>query len=176
MLQELRDQLPEFAKDLKLNLSRVLTASKDLSAAQIAGISLSVAYATRASALIRAMEIEAKNHLDDATIQATKAAASIMAMNNIYYRFIHLINDADYHKMPANLRMNIIANPGVDKINFELYSLAVSAINGCGLCMESHKNALQKSGVSKESIAEAIRIAAVLNGVAQVWHIENLQN
>ncbi len=172
MLQVLKDQLPDYAKDLKLNLSHVLTANDDLSAIQIASIALSVAYATRLSTLINSIESEAKNHLDEATMQASKAAASIMAMNNIYYRFVHLANDADFHKMPPNLRMNIMANPGIDKVHFELLSLAVSAINGCGLCMESHTKTLLKSGISKIAIQQAIRIAAVLNGVAQVLHIE----
>lgn len=173
MLHELKNQIPDYAKDLKLNLSQVLTANEDLSAPQIAGIALSVAYATRSPMLIEAIKSEAKNHLDEASIQATKAAASIMGMNNIYYRFVHLANDADYHKMPPQLRMNIMANPGVDKMDFELFSLAVSAINGCGLCMDSHAKTLQKSGLSKGAIQHAIRIAAVLNGVSQVCLIEN---
>ena len=172
MLQELKNQLPEYAKDLKLNLGQVLTANQDLSATQVAGIALSVAYATRSAPLISAIENEAKNHLDDAMMNAAKAATSIMAMNNIYYRFVHLANDAEYHKMPTNLRMNIIGNPGINKSDFELFSLAVSAINGCGLCMDSHAKILQKSGVSKNTIQHAVRIAAVLNGIVQVMHIE----
>lgn len=172
MLHELKNQIPDYAKDLKLNLSQVLTVSEALSASQIAGIALSVAYATRSSALIQAIKNEA-THLNEACIQAIKAAASIMGMNNVYYRFVHLVNDDDYHKMPPQLRMNIMANPGIDKIDFELFSLAISAINGCGLCMDSHAKTLQKSGLSKASIQHAIRIAAVLNGVSQVCLIEN---
>lgn len=77
------------------------------------------------------------------------------------------------NRLPANLRMNIIANPGIDKKDFELYSLAVSAINGCGLCIDAHANTLIKAGLSKHSIQHVIRIAAVLNGLAQVSIIEN---
>ena len=66
---------------------------------------------------------------------AARAAAAIMGMNNIYYRFLHLVEDAEYQTMPARLRMNVIGNPGIDKLDFELLSLAVSAVNGCGLCV-----------------------------------------
>jgi alkyl hydroperoxide reductase subunit D len=89
-----------------------------------------------------------------------------MAMTNIYYRFVHLAGDPDYKTMPAKLRMNILANPGVDKRDFELWSLAVSAINGCGLCIEAHDRALKAAGVSREAIQQAIRIAAVIHAVA----------
>ena len=90
-----------------------------------------------------------------------------MAMNNIYYRFIHLAADDEIKKMPANLRMQIMANPGVPKLDFELFSLAVSAINGCGMCMESHLHEVVKGGLSKQGAQSAIRIAAVINATAQ---------
>jgi alkyl hydroperoxide reductase subunit D len=98
--------------------------------------------------------------------EAAKAAASIMAMNNIYYRFVHLANDADYRAMPAKLRMNVIGRPGVEKVDFELWSLAVSAVNGCGMCIESHGRVLKEHGVSKEAIQQVVRIAAVVHAVA----------
>ena len=96
-----------------------------------------------------------------------KAAATIMAMNNVYYRFVHLVGDAEYGRLPANLRMQGLASHGIDKIDFELMSLAVSAINGCGMCMESHTKVLEKHGVSKVAIQSSIRIAAVVNATAQ---------
>jgi len=104
--------------------------------------------------------------LDAAQIDGAKAAAAIMAMNNIYYRFVHLVGDADYQTMPARLRMNVIGSPGIDKIDFEIYSLAVSAVNGCGLCIEAHEKQLRKHQVSREAIQSAIRIAAVVHAVA----------
>jgi alkyl hydroperoxide reductase subunit D len=91
-----------------------------------------------------------------------------MGMNNVYYRFLHLVGDADYQTMPARLRMNVMANPGIDKLDFELYSLAVSAVNGCGLCIESHEKLLRKHEVSREAIQSAVRIAAVVHAVAVV--------
>jgi len=88
-----------------------------------------------------------------------------MAMNNVYYRFTHLVGNEEYATMRAGLRMNVMANPGCDKIDFELASLAVSAVNGCGMCMESHEKTLQKHGVAAQSIQSAVRIAAVLHAV-----------
>jgi len=110
--------------------------------------------------------------LDENQTKAIKAAASIMAMNNVYYRFVHLSSDAEYQRLPAKLRMNVIAKPGIDKVDFELYSLAVSAISGCGMCIDAHANTLTQSGLNKTSIQHTIRIAAVINAVAQSFILE----
>ena len=91
-----------------------------------------------------------------------------MGMNNVYYRALHLMKNAEYRTMPARLRMNVLASPGVDKANFELWSTAVSAINGCGMCLDAHEAELKKHGVTAPQIQAALfRIAAVVNGVAQ---------
>ncbi|MFZ4762211.1 MAG: carboxymuconolactone decarboxylase family protein [Alphaproteobacteria bacterium] len=166
-IQALRDQLGDHAKDIRLNLGSVLTVegAPDLSLNQIHGIALASAYATRNQTVIAA--ILAENTLSDAEANAAKAAASIMAMNNIYYRFVHLVEDKEYSKMPARLRMNVIAAPGIAKVDFELFSLAVSAINGCGMCMEAHVHEVIKAGISKQGVQSAIRIAAVINAAAQ---------
>ena len=89
-----------------------------------------------------------------------------MGMNNIYYRFLHLVEDGEYQTMPARLRMNVIANHGIDKLDFELISLAVSAVNGCGLCVTSHEKKLRSHDVSREAIQSAVRIAATIHAVA----------
>jgi alkyl hydroperoxide reductase subunit D len=88
-----------------------------------------------------------------------------MAMNNVYYRFTHLVGGG-YPALPAKLRMNIMAKPGVDKVDFELWSLAVSAINGCGMCMESHEKVVRHGGLSAEQVQTAVRIASVVHAVA----------
>ena len=176
MLEDYRNQLPEYAKDLKLNLNTILLSEETespLTTTQIASIALASAYATREKALIEAIENHTKDLLDDATISAVKSAASIMAMNNVYYRFIHLVSDKEYQSMPAHLRMNVVGNPGIEKTDFELMSLAVSAINGCGLCMDAHNGVLAKAGITKKAIQDAVRIAAVINGLGQVSCIEN---
>ena len=164
-LEQIRDSLPDYAKDLKLNLSALLNDAV-LSEQQRWGTLLATALASRNAALIAAMSRAATEHLSTPAIAAAKAAASIMAMNNIYYRFTHLASDPDYATMPARLRMNVIANPGVEKADFELWSLAVSAINGCGKCIDAHDQVLRQAGVSREAIQQAVRIASVIHAVA----------
>lgn len=172
-IEDLRSALPEFAKDIKLNLSSVLSESDtpDLSQQQIASIALATAYATRNATVIAATTQFASDHLSAAEINAAKAAATIMAMNNIYYRFTHTIADEAYRNMPPKLRMNVMANPGSDKISFELASLAVSAINGCTMCMNAHATQLEKAAMSKQAIQAAIRIASVMNAAAMATEI-----
>jgi len=87
-------------------------------------------------------------------------------MNNVYYRFVHLAGNPEYARLPAKLRMNVIGNPGVAKVDFELYSLAVSAINGCGACVAAHDKAVRGAGVTAEGVQSAVRIAAVMHGIA----------
>ena len=99
---------------------------------------------------------------------AAKAAAAIMGMNNVYYRSLHLLTNGEYRTMPARLRMNVIANPGVDKLDFELWCTAVSAVNGCGMCLDSHEAELKKHGVPAAQIQTALRIAAVVNAASAV--------
>jgi alkyl hydroperoxide reductase subunit D len=164
-IEAIRDALPDYAKDLKLNLGALLDDSI-LSEQQRWGTLLATALAARNASLIAAVSAEAAQHLPPAALTAAKAAAAIMAMNNIYYRFTHLASDKEYQTMPARLRMNVIANPGVAKVDFELWSLAVSAINGCGTCIDAHDQVLRKAGVSRETIQQAVRIASVIHAVA----------
>ena len=165
-----RDQLPDYARDLKLNLGSVLTTqgAPGLSEKQIAAVALSTAIASRNPQLTRAIEGWATPLLDDAYVNGVRAAAAIMGMNNIYYRFLHLVEDGEYQTMPARLRMNIIGNPGIDKLDFELLSLAVSAVNGCGMCITSHEKKLRIGGISREQVQSAVRIASVIHAVAGV--------
>lgn len=164
-LDEIRAALPDYAKDLKLNLGSVVSNSV-LPKQQMWGTALSVAIACRNAVLLRAIEQEAREHLSAEAITAAKAAASIMAMNNVYYRAKHLIGDAEYLTLPARLRMQVIANPGVDKADFELWCLSVSAITGCGVCLESHEKTLRQAGVSRDTVHEVLRIASVLHAAA----------
>lgn len=163
-LEALRNDLPEYAKDQKLNLG-TLAAEPSLTVQQRAGTFVASAIASRNPRVMRAMVAEFGPQLSAEALNAAKAAASVMAMNNIYYRFSHLVG-GDYATMPAKLRMNIIGRPGVEKLDFELWSLAVSAINGCGMCMESHEKIVLQGGLTKEQVQAAIRIAAVVHATA----------
>jgi alkyl hydroperoxide reductase subunit D len=161
----LKDALPDYAKDLKLNLSS-LAAEPLLTEQQRAGTFIACALAARNEATTRAVLASFARSLSSEALAAAKAAASIMGMNNIYYRFTHLASAEDYKTLPARLRMNVIGKPGVDKADFELWCLAVSAINGCGICIDSHEKILRDAGLSAEQIQAAVRIAAVVHAVA----------
>ena len=164
-IEFLKNRLHEYAKDLKLNLSSLATEAS-LSEQQRAGTFVASAIASRNTDVTEAIVAEFAPSLSPEAMNAAKAAAAIMAMNNIYYRFVHLSSAADYKTMPAKLRMNVIGKPGVEKADFELWSLAVSAINGCGMCIDSHEKMLREAGITAEQIQAAVRIAAVVPAVA----------
>jgi alkyl hydroperoxide reductase subunit D len=173
-IEAIRDALPDYARDLKLNLGSVLTTTgaPGLNEKQVWSIALASAIASRNTGFARAIEAQARAHLADVEVEGAKAAAAIMGMNNIYYRFLHLVEDGEYQTMPARLRMNVIANHGIDKLDFELISLAVSAVNGCGLCVTSHEKKLRSHDVSREAIQSAVRIAATIHSVAVTLEFE----
>ncbi len=163
-IEHLKTRLPDYAKDLKLNLGSLATEPV-LTVQQRAGTFIVAALASRNAEVTAALTAEFAPHLSAEALTAAKAAAAIMGMNNIYYRFTHLVG-GDYPKLPAKLRMNVMAKPGVDKADFELWSLAVSAVNGCGMCMESHEKVVRHGGLSSEQVQAAVRIAAVVHAVA----------
>jgi alkyl hydroperoxide reductase subunit D len=164
-IEALKNSLPDYAKDLKLNLSS-LASETLLTEQQRAGTFIACALASRERGTTSAIMSEFAPRLSGEALTAARAAASIMAMNNIYYRFTHLASAPDYKTLPARLRMNVIGKPGVDKADFELWCLAVSAINGCGVCIDSHEKILRDAGFAAEQIQAAVRIAAVVHGVA----------
>jgi alkyl hydroperoxide reductase subunit D len=157
--------MPDYAKDTKLNIGAVLSQPM-LSAKQTWGTALACALASRNATVIKAIAADAAAHLDAAETAAAKTAASLMAMNNIYYRFVHLSSTPDFATMRAGLRMNGIANHGTDPLTFELISLAVSAINGCGRCIESHEHEVYQKGATKEQVQAVVKIASVIHAVA----------
>ena len=169
-----RSQLKDYAKDIKINLGNVLTeeGAPGLANDQIYGIALACVFATRDKNFIKIMVAEAESVLSAEQIEAAKAAATIMAMNNMYYRFLHLTSQQEFTKLPANLRMNIIGSPGIEKRDFELYCLAVSVLNGCGMCIDAHIATVLKAGASKEAIHSSVRIAAVINATSQALLID----
>jgi alkyl hydroperoxide reductase subunit D len=170
-LQNLRDQLPEYAKDIKLNLG-TLAAEPVLNEKQRAGTFIASALGARNPEVVAAVMAEFAPKLDAKELAAAKAAAAVMAMNNVYYRFLHLVGNDEYGKLPAKLRMSAIGSHGINRADFELWCLAVSAINGCGMCVESHDKAVRKEGITAEQVQAAVRIAAVVNAAAAVLDTE----
>jgi lipoyl-dependent peroxiredoxin subunit D len=169
-LEGIREALPGYARDLQLNLGSVLTpaGAPGLSERQIWAVALAAALASRNAAFSRELQALAAPHLDAAHVTAAHAAAAIMTMNNVYYRFLHLVEDPEYAQLPARLRMNVLASPGIARADFELLSLAVSAINGCGTCIASHERAVRGHGLTREAVQSAVRIAATVHAVARV--------
>jgi len=174
-LEVLKERLPEYAKDLKLNLSS-LAAEPALSEQQRAGTFIACALAARHPAATKALFAEFSPKLAPEALVAAQSAAAIMGMNNVYYRFTHLASAPDYKTMPARLRMNVIGKPGVDRADFELWCLAVSAINGCGACIDSHEKVLRNAGITAEQVQAAVRIASVVHAVAATLDGEEALN
>ncbi|MEO8670599.1 MAG: carboxymuconolactone decarboxylase family protein [Tahibacter sp.] len=167
-IADLKAAIPDYAKDLRLNLDSALSegGAPGLTRKQIALVALSSAMASRHAPLVAAIAADSAEHASEAELNGARTAAAIMGMNNVYYRFTHLVSEPDYATLRAGLRMNGMANPGCDKIDFELCSLAVSAINGCGMCMDSHEKTLRKHEVTAQTVQSAVRIASVLHAVA----------
>lgn len=166
-LRQFVDGLPDYAKDLRLNLSSLL-GDQILGDQRKYGLLLACAHGTGYRPIVAAAEAEIDGKLDPKVAEAARAAAAVMAMNNVYYRFVHLASNPEYGTLPARLRMNAIATHGIEKDDFELFSLAVSAMNGCGMCIDSHERVLQQHGVKAETIQAAARIGAVVKAVATV--------
>ena len=166
-LKDFADTLPDYAKDIRLNVGSLLS-DQTLGDDRKYGLILTCAHGTGYRPIVAAAEAEVAGKIDDAYANAARAAAAVMAMNNVYYRFVHLASNPVYQSLPAKLRMNVIGAPGIDKADFELFSLAVSAQNGCGMCIDSHERVLTQHGVKAETIQAAARIAAVIKAVATV--------
>ncbi|MGO9156266.1 alkyl hydroperoxide reductase [Mycobacterium sp.] len=164
-IENLKEALPEYAKDLKLNLGSI-ARSTTLNEEQLWGTLLASAAATRNTQVLAEIGAEAADNLTAEAYHAALAAASVMGMNNVFYRGREFL-EGRYDDLRTGLRMNVIANPGVEKANFELWSFAVSAINGCSHCVVAHEHTLREAGISREAVLEALRAAAIISGVAQ---------
>jgi alkyl hydroperoxide reductase subunit D len=174
-IDTIKQQIPDYAKDLRINIGNVLDperAPEGMTAEQIYGTALATAIAGRNQELLSAVEAEVAPKLSEEWLNAARSAAAIMAMNNVYYRFVHLASNPEYGSLPAGLRMSVIGRPGIDKAGFELMSLAVSAVNGCGLCVDSHEKVLKQANIGSEIIQHAVRIGSVMHAVATVFDAE----
>jgi alkyl hydroperoxide reductase subunit D len=166
-LKAFAESLPEYAKDIRLNLTSILS-DQLLGEERKNGLLLSCAHGSGYKPLVEAAEAEVAGKLSDTQANAARGAAALMAMNNVYYRFVHLVANPEYGTMPAKLRMNFIGSHGIAKEEFELFSLAVSAMNGCGMCIDSHERVLLEHGVKPDAIQAAVRVGAVMKALATV--------
>ncbi len=164
-LASLRERLPEAAKDIKLNLQAVLSGGA-LTPEQRWGVAVAAGLASRNAELSGALIEEARREVGDATVDDAVAAAALMGMNNVFYRFRHRIEKLEYGDKPARLRMNRLAKPATNRLDFELFSLAVSAINDCDTCVRAHEKTVTEGGLSTDAVIDAIRIAATVHAAA----------
>lgn len=167
MLESILNLIPEPAKDVRVNFKNAIDESRaKLTPVEIAVIAISCAIVTKNTNLIQAFEEKFKPLLSENELNATKTVAAIMGINNIYYRFTHLCENKVYSTMPAGLRMQSMLTHGISKRTFEIASLAVSAINGCGMCMDSHEHTLKHEGVTEAEIQEAVKLASIINALS----------
>ncbi len=166
-LKEFGDTLPDYAKDIRLNLGSILS-DQLLGDQKKYGLLLACAHGSGYRPLVAAAEAECAPKLTPEAANAARGAAAVMAMNNVYYRFVHLASNEEYGRLPAKLRMNFIGSHGIEKDDFELFSLAVSAMNGCGMCIDSHEKILLSHGVRPETVQAGARIGAVMKAAATV--------
>jgi alkyl hydroperoxide reductase subunit D len=164
-LEVIREGLPEAMRDIKLNLQAVMQVAT-LSSAQRYGVAIATAASARDALLRDALIADARGEIEPGVIEDAIAAAALMAMTNVYYRFRHLVGKPSYTEMPARLRMNRLAHPAASKLDFELFALAVSAVNGCETCVKAHERVLVAGGITEEQIHDAVRLAAVVHATA----------
>jgi alkyl hydroperoxide reductase subunit D len=170
-LEQLLSTVPGYANDLTHNIGVVLR-QKELTAQQTWGTAVSCAIAARNPRLLGAILADAAPHLNQQSLDAAKAAAAVMGMNNIFYRFRHFTSNEKYTRIPARLRMQVVRTHGSDPVDFELWCLAVSAMNGCEVCVDAHEKTLREKGMSEESIVAVVRIASVIHALAAVVEAE----
>lgn len=162
-LSTIKDKLPDWAKDIRLNLDGVIARST-LPVEDAVGAALAAAYAAGNPFLVEAF----KSGLSEADANGALTAAALMGMNNTWYPYVEMTGDAQLKSLPPQLRMNAYAtHGGVDKKRFELFALVASIVGKCHFCVQSHYENLKKDGLSVEQLRDAGRIAAVVNAAAQ---------
>lgn len=164
-LQSLVTTDARYLKDLKINVSNALGA-QTLSKKEAYLLGLAVAVNEKHADLQASMEkLALQEGANEKEVAEVISATSLMNANNVYYRFRHFVNKEYYTSTPAGIRMSIMANPVTGKEFFELLSLAVSALNGCEMCVTSHEEALLKHGTEQQRILESVRLVAVLRSL-----------
>jgi len=167
-VQTVRESIPNYCKDIKLNLDAVMTRH-GLDPVDAHACAYAAAIASGNGALAFEIEMNSPLFSADAERDAMKAAAALMGMNNIYYPFVDMANDSNLSGLPAGLRMNAYAtNGGVTKKKFEMYALAASIVGKCEHCVKSHYDALKAEGVTVQQLQAIGRIAAVVHAVGKV--------
>ncbi|MDB5228613.1 MAG: alkylhydroperoxidase [Bacteroidota bacterium] len=168
VLQQLAAGESKYLRDLKMNVKSVL-ASEQLSPKETYLVALAIATNNNNVILCNSFSYKAKeNGATDAEIAEAQACASLLSANNILYRFRHFVEKEPYNNAPARLRMNIMMSPVLGKEFFELISLAVSAVNGCEMCVKSHEASVIQAGSDVSRVWDSIRIASVITSLGKI--------
>jgi alkyl hydroperoxide reductase subunit D len=164
-LNAIKELIPDYAKDIRLNLDGTIARSS-LEGNDAVGVALAAAFAAKSKPII--MAITNAGVLSPEEQNAVLTAAALMGMNNVWYPYVEMAEDADLKGSPAQLRMNAYAtNGGVDKRRFEMYALAASIVGKCHFCVKSHFDLLKKEGMTTSQLRDVGRIAAVINAASQ---------
>jgi len=160
-----KDLIPDWAKDIRLNLDAVINRSS-LDAVDAQAVALAAAFATKNTALTAAIRADFADELEHA---AALTAASLMGMNNVWYPYVEMAADDDLKTQRPELRMNAYATfGGVSREKFEMYALAASIVGKCHFCIGSHYRLLKEHGITVTQLRDIGRIAAVVSAVSQV--------
>jgi len=162
-LTTIKNEIPDWAKDIRLNLDGTIARSS-LKPADAVGVALAAAYAAKSPFLIE----QFKSGLSPEDVNGVLTAAALMGMNNIWYPYVEMTDDSQLKTLPPLLRMNAYSSHGgIEHERFELFALAASIIGKCHFCVKSHFDNLKKAGFTIEQLRDAGRIAAVVNAAAQ---------
>lgn len=157
-----------YLRDLKVNITNVMDADH-LTAKESSLIALAIATNAGNKVLMESFrKMALENDANEAEIAEAVACDSLLASNNVFYRFRHFIGKETYNKLPGKIKMNIMLRPVSGKEFFELMSLAVSAVNGCEMCVQAHEKSLIDLGTSEERIWDAIRLSSVITSLTKV--------
>jgi len=164
-VEQLKENLPEYAKDIRLNLDAVINRSS-IEPEEATYIALSAAFSTGNAKLVAFITANATDEIEK---NAALTAGAIMAQNNVWYPYLEMADDVNLKGLPAQLRMNAIASQGgTTKGKFESYSLASSIVGKCHFCVKAHYETLKEEGYSVEKLRDIGRIAATINALAKI--------
>ncbi|MGE5499418.1 MAG: carboxymuconolactone decarboxylase family protein [Syntrophothermus sp.] len=156
----------KYLRDLRINLKNTL-ASENLTPKEAYLIALAAAVNEKNEVLKKSFsDLASEQGATKQELAETHACASMLAVNNVLYRFRHFAKNETYNTTPAGIKMNVMMNPVLGKEFFELLSLIVSALNGCETCVSSHEASLRRLGASEARIFDAVRLASVVRGLS----------
>lgn len=169
--------IPDYAGDILENFKKIFTEQQEgLSEIQVAGIAIATCLVKKNEKLLNIIKFNNKFLIDEQEMNGLKSAVAIMLQNNIYYRYFGEIDIEEVKVLPSDLYMTVISSPPIDQVNFEIYMLATSIVNGCKYCCSVHSKKLMKKGVEAIALRNIAKIVAIVAGVSDIMEIERIRN